>query len=102
MMVNLYDKHKFISKSTLARLAGVHRNIAIHSAATSRLVVISSKHWVLALMPVSFHLKQSGISVRIIVLICLLNSKTRSFSLVPNSIRSSSAICKMQSKLRLG
>ena len=25
-MVNLYDKHKFISKSTLAKLAGVHRN----------------------------------------------------------------------------
>ena len=25
-MVNLYDRHKFISKSTLARLAGVHRN----------------------------------------------------------------------------
>ena len=28
-MVNLYDKHKFISKSTLARLAGVHRTLGV-------------------------------------------------------------------------
>ena len=35
-MVNLYDKHKFISKSTLARLAGVHRNTFSRYLATRR------------------------------------------------------------------
>ena len=40
-MVNLYDKHRFISKSTLAKLAGVHRNTFSRYLATRQSILES-------------------------------------------------------------